>query len=312
MKVQLKDLVKWYEEHYGIDSQARFRLVTTFKILFTTVASAIMLILLLWLVLELDFLFFNSFEIQGQVEFKNTFYEYISNKTSNIIPYVILFFILIIALGIYTSNLMLRPFKQISGFCEKFAEDPENAQYDPDFFSDLKLLTRFSEFFFIRIKDLIKEDKEVDIPDRYKMFHTPIFEAGFFFQSTFFIFITAVLSFVGSHRILLDVHESLVGLADYTLKSDKEIIDFLQSQSGIFDSITWIVLAIHIILNVFLVFNLYSQVSMPAFGIFATMRSFLRGNRKARIHLLGNYYLRKETKVINKFLAELEKKLTKN
>ena len=61
----------------------------------------------------------------------------------------------------------------------------------------------------------------------------------------------------------------------------------------------------------FLVINLYSKVSVPAFGVFATMRGFLRGNIKARVHLLGNYYLRHETKEINKFLSELEKKLTK-
>jgi hypothetical protein len=312
MKVSKKALKEWYLSYFGIDSQSRFRLVTTGKILFTTVASVVALFLLLWLVLELDFLFFQSFEINGQIAFKNTFYDYISNKMLMITPYVIVFFIILIVLGMYTSNLMLRPFKQISTFCRTFADDPENAQYDPDFFSDLKLLTRFSEFFFIRVKDMLEDREKVEIPDRYKKFHTPIFEAGFFFQSSFFIFITAVLSFLGSHRILIEVHESLVTLADHTLNSEKEIIEFLSAQGQIFDSITWIVCVIHIVLNIFLVFNLYSQVSKPAFGVFATMRSFLRGNRKARIHLLGNYYLRSETKEINAFLSELEKKLTKN
>lgn len=311
-KAYINKCLDWYQEFFGIDSQTRFRLVTTWKILFTTVTSAVVLLLLLWLVLEVDFLFFNSFDLNGQVEFKNTFYDYISNKVSDVIPYVALFFILIIALGFYTSNLMLRPFKQISGFCQKFGEDPQNAQYDPDFFSDLKLLTRFSEFFFVRVKDLTSGQAPATIPDRYKKFHTPIFEAGFFFQSSFFIFIIAVISFVGSHRILLDVHESLLSLAGHTLKSEKEILNFLAAQAEIFNSITWIVLAIHIILNIFLVFNLYSLVSMPAFGIFATMRSFLRGNYKARVHLIGHYYLRPETKHINQFLSELEKKLTKN
>lgn len=312
MKVTKKALKERYQYYFGIDSQVRFRFVTVGKILFTTIASAIALFLLLWLVLELDFLFFRSFEIKGLVAFKNTFYEYISKKTLRVIPYIVGFFVIIIILGIYTSNLMLRPFKQISGFCKKYADDPDNAQYDPDFFSDLKLLTRFSEFFFIKIKDVIENGEDIEIPERYKKFHTPIFEAGFFFQSSFFIFITAILSFVGSHGILIEVHESLVSLADYTLKSDKETIGFLSAQSEIFDAITWIVMVIHIVLNVFLVFNLYYQVSMPAFGVFATMRSFLRGNRKARIHLLGNYYLRSETKEINRFFSELEKKLTKN
>ena len=147
---------------------------------------------------------------------------------------------------------MLRPFEQISKFCKKYVDEPEDAQYDPDFFSDLKLLTRFSEFFFIKIKDFIESGNGVEIPERYKKFHTPIFEASFFFQSLFFIFITAMLSFVGSHRILVQVHDSLVSLADHTLKSDREIIVFLSEQASIFDKITWVVLVIHIILNFFL------------------------------------------------------------
>ena len=121
-----KAFLSKYEEFFGIDSQIRFRLVTTLKILFTTVASGITLLLLLWLILEVDFLFFNSFEINGQTEFKLTFYDYISDKVSDIIPYVALFCLFIIGLGIYTSNLMLRPFKQISTFCLKFEEDPAN------------------------------------------------------------------------------------------------------------------------------------------------------------------------------------------
>ena len=45
---------------------------------------------------------------------------------------------------------MIRPFKSIGKYCEDKMNDKKN-YYEPDFFSDLKLLTSFSVYFFSKI-----------------------------------------------------------------------------------------------------------------------------------------------------------------
>ena len=66
-----------------------------------------------------------------------------------------------------------------------------------------------------------------------------------------------------------------------------------------------------IVFNIFtyLIFfyYLYGKVSIPAFGIFATMRSFISGRYASRVHLIGYPYIRNYTRTLNKYLDDLEK-----
>ncbi|MGB0454915.1 MAG: hypothetical protein ACPGJV_14490 [Bacteriovoracaceae bacterium] len=220
---------------------------------------------------------------------------------------------LILFIGLYIANLMLRPFEQISRHCHNLLNGENTSEYNSDFFSDLKLLTSFSEYFFNALSRVIKDPKdEVVVPKKYKKFHTPIFEAGFFFQFSFLILIISVLNFIGVYHFVQNLYEAVLKFAELTLASDKHSTDFLLIQYQVFQTAITLTLAFHILINIFLVFHLYFKVAIPAFGIFATMRSYLKGNRKARIHLLGHYFLRRDTKVINLYLREVEKKLTQN
>ena len=69
-------------------------------------------------------------------------------------------------------------------------------------------------------------------------------------------------------------------------------------------------MSFHFLFYLGLSFHLYAKVSAPAFAIFATMRSFLKGNTKARVHLIGNYYARPETKKLNQYLDYIEKNVS--
>jgi hypothetical protein len=48
--------------------------------------------------------------------------------------------------------------------------------------------------------------------------------------------------------------------------------------------------------------HLYGKVSGAAFGIFSTMRSFMKGDHFSRVHLVGYAHIRDNTRKLNKYL----------
>ena len=81
---------------------------------------------------------------------EEAYYEYILTALLDLIPYIGLFCVFLVFTGIYISDILLRPFKLIGDYCEKVLKGEPNVIYDPEFFTDLKLLAEFSEYFFIR------------------------------------------------------------------------------------------------------------------------------------------------------------------
>jgi hypothetical protein len=59
-------------------------------------------------------------------------------------------------------------------------------------------------------------------------------------------------------------------------------------------------------------FHLYEKVSGAAFGIFSTMRSFMKGNRFSRVHLVGYAYIRDYTRKFNKYLDYMQNNFDKD
>ena len=58
-------------------------------------------------------------------------------------------------------------------------------------------------------------------------------------------------------------------------------------------------------------FHLYDKVSGAAFGIFSTMRSFMKGNYFSRVHLVGYAYIRDYTRKLNKYLDHIQNNFDK-
>ena len=183
--------------------------------------------------------------------------------------------------------------------------------YDPDFFTDLKILTRFSEYFFLQIENAFTNNVLLpgDVPAKYKGIFKPKFEYSFFMQLFFIFLILSFISSAGLYVLTTDVYESIVNLAANTLVLDDRSQKFLSEQENLFKLVSMVLLGIHVTMYMFLSFHLYSKVAAPAFAIFATMRSFLKGNHKARVHLIGNYHARPETMKLNSYLAHIEKTL---
>ncbi len=294
------------------DEEVRFRLINGLKIASIPVLTCFVLIIFLWVLLSMDLVFFKSNGYENFEEFNEVFYDFIVSKLLEFSLLFIAHFAMTLIFGIYISELLLRPFRVIGDYCEKFLED-KSTSYDPDFFSDLKLLTRFSEWFFntIYISEQNGSLKPIDVPNKFTRIHKPVFETGFFLQFLFLILATSIVSAIFFFEVITGVHDQVVRMAFDILPNKYEIQYFLLYQSSVLNNIIVGTIIVQIFAYILLSINLYKKVSTPAFGVFATMRSFIKGRYDSRVHLIGYSYLRPQCRKLNKYLSEMQKSLHK-
>ena len=284
-----------------------FRISTSFKMLLPALLSFSFLAIYLWNLMAINLIFLEANGYPGLDSLKEAYFEYVLATLVDKGPYVVLASIIIAIAGLYLSKLMLRPFRVIAQYCDDITEGRKGS-YDPDFFSDLRLLTRFSEYFFNIMENAEKNEKlvEQEIPKNYMRIHKPVFETGFFFQQFFFILIVSILASVGISIISSEVYHNIVALATDHLKNATQMGHFLGMQKKIFDDVTTVIVILNVLFYIILSLHFYSKVAAPAFGIFSTMRSFVKGGYDARVHLLGFYYLRAHCRTINRYLKHMK------
>jgi hypothetical protein len=266
----------------------------------------------MWILLKSNLIFFKANEYTGIASFEELFFDFLFNKISNFLPYMLALMVGINIMAIYVSDLMLRPFRAIGAYCTSKIKG-EDVSYNPDFFADLKLLTRFSELFFAYISMVEKDEalRPMDIPEKYTKIHQPVFESTFFIHFSLYILISVIGLSICVYIFAIDIHQGIIELARQTLPLGGPINYFLERQEELLSLVLRVVIGVHILMYGMLSFHLYHKVAGPAFGIFATMRSFLKGNTQNRVHLIGFYYLRPQCRHLNKYLDHLHRKLTK-
>ena len=292
------------------DEEVRFRLLNGMKIASIPFLTLFVLMVFLWVFLYMDLVFFKANGYANFDQFSEVFFDYIFSSVFEYGAILIGFFTFMLLFGIYLSELLLRPFKVIGDYCENWCEG-EKVTYDPDFFSDLKLLTRFSEWFFNTI-EISKQNgtlSPIDVPEKFTRIHQPVFEKGFFLQFSSLVLISSICTAILFYEVIGGVHLKVVQMAYEILPEKDEVRYFLLNQSEILNGILIGVIAMHIIAYFVMALNMYDKVATPAFGIFATMRSFIKGRYDSRVHLIGFYYLRPQCRKLNKYLSEVQKTL---
>ena len=294
------------------NDEAKFRILTSLKM--TTIPLICFLILgsFIGVLLNLNVIFFKANEFMKIREFEEVFYHFMSQELVDLIPYGALLIIFVNMAAIYISDILLRPFRLIGDYCEARSNGKE-ASYNPDFFSDLKLLSRFSEFFFSYIETAQKNNslQEVVVPKKYTKIHQPVFETTFFFHYFLYIFASLLVVSIAMYAMANGLYENIISLGSQTLPTNQAINSFLNEEKVVIDKIISIVLIMGAILYTALASHLYYKVSAPAFAVFATMRGFLRGNYSQRVHLIGYPYLRPQMRKLNRYLDLKERELTK-
>lgn len=289
------------------DERVRFRLVTCAKYAAMPLLSLVILYFFIWVMIDFNL---NFFEMDGNfsTELREAYYERILFEAAAdfaLIYSVIL--ILISLVGLYVGNLIMRPFTILGTFCENEVQGKEY-HYDPGFLVELKLMTRFSEFFFLMIKNMMKNKTNlvVEIPIRYTRIHKPVFETNFFIQVILINMTLFLVSGIVFYKIGADVYDQIVSLSSQVLRLNTSKVYLMQQQFKIFERLIFCVITFNFLSYISLSFNLYRAVSAPAFAFFSTMRSFLKGAHGSRVHLVGYYYLREDGRKLNKYLTHLE------
>lgn len=253
-------------------------------------------------VMRLNYVFFRS---QGFPDFQEdeVFFKYIMSEAVENMPLLFLFHIFLFFIGTYVGWLILRPFRMIGDYCERIIDNPDTI-YRVDEFSTYKLLTRFSEFFFEYLRDAREKGQITtnSIPPQFSRIHQPVADRVFMLHFGLLLVIVAISSSVFIIENGTAVFYSMIELASKTLPNSKAAARFLNAQDFVMDDLISLTIFLIATLYLALGFHLYNKVSGAAFGIFSTMRSFMKGDHFSRVHLVGYAHIRDNTRKLNKYL----------
>ena len=294
----------------GEDS--KFLLFTGIKIMAISMVTFICSFYFLLQVLRLNFVFFESKGYPKLEILEQAWFEAVIGESLENLVYIFFFHIFLFFIGIYVGHIILRPFRAIGEYCQKVIDQP-NAVYKVDDFSTYRLLTHFSEFFFEYLRESRKRGLILanSIPPQYSGIHKPMTDKIFIFHFVFLLTIVSISSTVFIVETINSIYSNMIELALTTLKFDPSLTEFFTKQNFIYDQTVYITIGMTVILYSLLGMHLYSMVSGAAFGIFATMRSFMKGNYFSRVHLIGYSYIREHTRVLNKYLDYIQNNFDK-
>lgn len=290
---------------------SRFIISVGLKVSGISLAISLFIYYYLLQIMRLNYAFFKAHGLPDLID-QRLFLDYIVGEALESVPQLFIFLIVLFFGGTYLGWLMLRPFRQIGEYCERVL-DNSNAVYKVDDFSAHRLLTRFSEFFFEFLRETRKKGAIAtnSIPPQYSKIHKPVFDKVFMLHFGILFVMISLCSSVFILGITETVFSSMVELATKSLSDHKATSRFFSEQRFVMDDIGVITVVCVFISYIMLGFHLFTKVSGAAFGIFSTMRSFMKGNHSSRVHLVGFAYLRDYTRKLNKYLDYIQNNFTK-
>lgn len=298
----------WNDLKKSFSEDINFRLLLGLQFALIPTVSVIFGILLHYLVLRVTLTTLMSFENIRSFVVEDIFVLFIEESIVEIMPHFFLLFCTLIIVGVLLGRIVLRPFKLIGDYCEAKLDGKE-ISYDPEFLANLKLLSSFTDWFFNSINIMVETGKIIDIkiPEKYKRIHQPVFESSFYLYNLSIILITSTLTALLIFYTNLQIYSGVLDVITEFYASKPEIKTFIYNLQDIFSLISILTIVFNIFTYLMFFYYLYGKISIPAFGIFATMRSFISGRYSSRVHLIGYPYVRNHTRTLNKYLDELEK-----
>lgn len=291
------------------EEDSKFLLTCGLKFSSIFLISAIFVYYSMWIIISMNSIYFEANTNFINADIRSNFFHSVFSFGYHFIPELIGFTFFLFFAGIYIGKVLLRPFEIIGNYCLKRTNGEEES-FNQDLFTEYKLLARFSEIFFHNIEKSLRKKvlSKVEISPQFSKIHAPPFEKVFFFHFTLIVLILAgvVGLFVG--YMTIDVHSEIFRLLK-TNVYQLGIKDtyFIEQQVSIFKKIVVASSLIIFISYVLLSFHLYGKISGAIFGFFATMRAFMKGNHKARVHLIGYGHIRRYGRYMNKFLDHVER-----
>lgn len=290
---------------------SRFIVFVGLKVSFISLGITAIVHWFLFQIMRLNYAFFSAHGFPQFAE-GSPFYDLIIGEVIDNLPLLFAFHIFLFFIGCYVGWLILRPFRLIGEYSETVLENP-NAIYRVEEFSTYNLLTRFSEFFFEYLRESRKRGEIISnsIPPQYSKIHKPVFDRIFMLHFGILLVIISISSAVFIIENSSSVFMSMVELATKTLSDQRSVSRYFSGQMFILDDVIGLTIALISFSYILLGLHLYAKVSGAAFGIFSTMRAFMKGNHSSRVHLVGFAYLRDYTRKLNKYLEYIQNNLTK-
>lgn len=290
----------------------RFIMLVGLKVSGISLIINAIIIYIIFLVMRLNQGFFNAHGFPQFAQADSLFYDYSVKETLENLPLLFAFHIFLFFIGVYVGWLILRPFRDLGEYCDKVLDNPD-AIYRTEEFSNFRILTRFSEIFFefLRESRSNRALKVHSIPPQYSRIHKPAVDVVFLLHFGILLIIIAIASTVFIIENSGTVFSSMIELANKTLKDPAVVNKYFAGQVFILDELVGLTIAMVAFGYTILGFHLYAKVSGAAFGIFSTMRAFMKGAHFSRVHLVGYSYVRENTRKLNKYLDYIERTLKK-
>ena len=262
--------------------------------------------------LRFNFLFFKTQSNISVLELE-TFFGFVASEALDILLPIFIFHIILFLTGCYIGRILLRPFATIAQYSEK-AIDNMNAIYHPEAYSNYNLLTRFSEFFFVYLREcrIKKHLVSQSIPPQFSKIHKPSRDIVYFIHFSFLLVIVGVITLISASVVIDTLLANVIELAIRQLPNAQNYKMFFLGQAEIFNDIFILIALLIVFFYGGLAIHLYDKMSGAAFGIFSTMRAYMKGNHSSRVHLLGFSYVREYTRKLNSFLNHIERELEKD
>jgi hypothetical protein len=291
--------------------ETKFIMATGLKVAGVSLIISLIVYFYILQVTRINYVFFKSHGFPDFFE-ESTFRAFVAQEAVANLPFLFAFHIFLFFIGTYVGWLILRPFRTLGLYCEEALQSP-NVIYRVDEFSAYKLLTRFSEFFFEYIRESRKRGELViqSIPPQYSKIHRPVPDRIFMLHFGILLLIMAISSSVFIIQNASAIFNGIIELANKTLPTELSANQFLLKQKFLLDDLIVLTIVLITVLYTLLGIHLYAQVSGAAFGIFSTMRSFMKGNCFSRVHLLGFAHVRDSTRKLNKYLDYIQNNFDK-
>ncbi len=266
---------------------------------------------IVWLLISVNKLFFEAHGYLNERALSDAYFDLVLKSAEYWLPYLFVFTIALFFGGVLLAKMLMRPFKLLAEYCEG-KMNGESVVYNPDIFSDYRLLTRFSDFFFSYIDNCFEKGELTDnaIPSNFQGVRRPVFEQVFFFHFFLVTLIIALVAVLILYLALSEIREDIIDLAVSLLQAHGAGTGyFLQEQGYLFETISLFSTGILFVCYMFLSTHLYGKVSGAVFGFFSTMRAFMKGDHQARVHLLGYNHIRPFGRTFNQYLKWVERSL---
>ncbi len=286
----MKFLKQFYSNNKGkifTGQDSRFQLLTCLQIAFIPLMAFSFTGFILWIFLNMIHIFFESNGLLVHQDLREAFLDAIFQETSYILPYTAIFIVALFFLGFYISNLLLRPFKLISDYALRSCATL-NTTFTANTMTEFKLPINFGIKFFQYLNQSRKMKKISSgiIEDQYMKINKPIFDPVFFVHYFLLLGLACAISIWGLYLFTFDMHERIVELSISLLKNHSHsLIHFLKKQEETLDTVIKISGLILISSYVLLGKIIVKKVNGVSFNFFKTMREFMLGNFKARVHL---------------------------